>query len=395
MVNASQQIVVAFFWLLIQSTVASEDVFRLFFRYGFGDGQIGDPNSEPTEEDIKGLMCVTNKFLTDSLTNYTKNQGMEIFATEIDWGFEDWIYNGTEPEAPRNVPVIVNFTATVDTPEGMTPPTNQELWDATKYFDYFGYIMDYIWNIEGENFFKNTRGLWYEPEIIPPLSGQIPQNTDCPAPETAAPSRDQKFNLTTLSPTVLPSIAPSLAPSLISLSPSVGATTAPPVSRGGGLNLQTMSPTRPEDEMVYFTIQIDFFAGKEKQPTKPEIEKMMCKANQFFEKTLKEKVNPDVTVYATNIDWEWDPKAALPSVIEFFADARNSDGSHVPAVDVFSAMEQVDVKGFVESFVWESEPYKENIFYQTEDIFFAGSYTGSPNPPAPHPGKLQKVDNCS
>ena len=156
-----------------------------------------------------------------------------------------------------------------------------------------------------------------------------------------------------------------------------------------------MAPTKPEDEMVYFTIQIDFFAGKEKEPSQVDIEAMMCKTNEFFLKTLKEATkNEGVTVYATNIDWEWDPKAALPSVVEFFANATYPDGSHVPAVDVFTAMEKVDVKGFVQDYVWMAEPLKENQFYQTEDIFFAGSYTGSKNPPSPHQGKLEKA-TCS
>jgi hypothetical protein len=173
------------------------------------------------------------------------------------------------------------------------------------------------------------------------------------------------------------------------------APTAP--KRGTTLDLTstTLAPTSASDEMVYFTIQIDFFAGKEKEPTQAEIEAMMCKTNEFFMKTLKNWTkNEMIDVEATNINWEWDPKAALPSIVEFFADATNPDGSHIAAIDVFQAMEQVDVKAFVQDYIWQSEPLKENEFYQTEDIFFAGSYSGSSNPPAPHVGKLAKA-NCA
>jgi len=141
--------------------------------------------------------------------------------------------------------------------------------------------------------------------------------------------------------------------------------------------------------MVYFTIQIDFFAGQEKEPTDEEVKAMMCKTNEFFRKTLRDSIDPSIQVEATNINWEWDDKAALPSVVEFFADAEYADGRHVPAEEVFNVMEKVDVKQFVQDYVWMSEVYKENVYYQTEDIFFAGSYTGSPNPPEPHPGKIQ------
>ena len=71
-------------------------VCRLSLRYGFGDGQIGDPDGEPTEEDVKALMCKTNEFFTESIQNYTEKPEVEFYATEISYGFEDWIYNGTE-----------------------------------------------------------------------------------------------------------------------------------------------------------------------------------------------------------------------------------------------------------------------------------------------------------
>ena len=173
--------------LIVSSSVgvvkANEEVFRMFFRYGFDQGQIGDPDGQPSENDIKALICATNDFLTESLQNYTKKDTVEVKAVEIDWGFDDWIYNGSEPEAPRNVPVIVNFTTQVYDTEGGTPPTNQELWEATKYFDYFGYIMNYLWTIPQPNFFTDTRGLWYEPFIQPPVTGKMAQNDQCPAPE--------------------------------------------------------------------------------------------------------------------------------------------------------------------------------------------------------------------
>lgn len=162
--------------------VSAEDVFRLFFRYGFADGQIGQPGAEPTEADIKGLMCATNSFFTDALQNATNSDKVEVFATDITWDYEDWIYEGEEPEAPRNVPVIVNFTAKVMTSDGSPAPTNQDLWEETKYFEYFTYIRSYIWQIQGDNFFKGIRGLWYEPLIQAPEQGQIPDNDMCPSP---------------------------------------------------------------------------------------------------------------------------------------------------------------------------------------------------------------------
>ena len=202
------------------------------------------------------------------------------------------------------------------------------------------------------------------------------------------------FELQSERPSTSPSTNPTDSQRATTLDLQTELPTVRPTEAPVGRNtVLTLAPTLKEDEMVYFTVQVDFFAGREREPTDTEIEKMMCQTNKFFEKTLKEKIDPNVVVYASNIDWEWDDKAALPSMVEFFADARYADGKHVPAEEVFNVMEQVDVKQFVQDYVWMSETYKENVFYQTEDIFFAGSYTGSPNPPEPHPGKVEKF-NC-
>jgi len=165
-----------------QTTSDTDEIFRMFFRYGFDNGKIGDPDGQPTEADVKGLMCATNEFLTNSLQNYTKSDVVNVNAVQINWSYEDFIYNGSEPEAPRNVPVIVNFTAQITTADYSTPPTNQMLWEATKYFDYISYIQDYIWKIPNQNFFTEARGLWYEPFIQGPVTGQLADNDQCPAP---------------------------------------------------------------------------------------------------------------------------------------------------------------------------------------------------------------------
>jgi hypothetical protein len=168
--------------LLVLAAIAEgqSDVFRLFYRFGFDQGRVGDPKGAPSQNDIEGLMCATNEFLSESMQNYMENDAIQIYTAEINWGFEDWIYNGSEPEAPRNVPVVVNFTAVATTNDGSEVPSNDDLWEATKYFDYFAYIKNFVWNVEGQNFFKDTRGLWYEPFIEPSITGQMSESSKCP-----------------------------------------------------------------------------------------------------------------------------------------------------------------------------------------------------------------------
>jgi len=225
----------------------------------------------------------------------------------------------------------------------------------------------------------------------------------------ADPGRADKLTVETTSPTMTPTKAATTTPP--TATPSAGPTVKPQVPAMGGIGIppanerptatgrataldlgSTMAPTTQADEMVYFTIQVDFFAGHEAEPQTEDIKAMICQAQKFFAKTLQTAVSPDVTMQAYNIDWEWKDNAALPSIVEFFADVRTADGAHVPAATVFAEMEKVDVKQFVQDYIWMSEVYKENIFYQTEDIFFAGQYSGSPNPPDVGEGKIQVVE---
>ena len=180
MTKARSHLYLSFLFLLLATVDGQSDVFRLFYRYGFDEGRIGDPRGIPSQADVEAMICATNRFMTDELQNYTKNNAVQVFATEVSWDSQDWIYNGIEPEAPRNVPVIVNFTATVMTMDGSDTPSNQILWEATKYFDYFSYIMNYLWEIPGQNFFHEAQGIWYEPFIQYPVQGQIRESSKCP-----------------------------------------------------------------------------------------------------------------------------------------------------------------------------------------------------------------------
>ena len=185
MMKGQRHLCLSFLVSLFAVVDGQSEVFRLFYRYGFGEGRIGDPQGSPSQADVEALICATNKFMTDELQNYTDNDAVQVFATEVSWDFQDWIYNGEEPEAPRNVPVIVNFTATVTTSDGSETPSNQKMWEATKYFNYFSYIMNYLWKIPGQNFFRDTQGMWYEPFIQEPVQGQIRESPQCPgAPQS-------------------------------------------------------------------------------------------------------------------------------------------------------------------------------------------------------------------
>jgi len=194
--------------LLAASTTAQSEVFRMFFRYGFGHGKIGDPTGLPSKDDVEGLICATSDFLSISMQNYTHNPAVRVTATEIDWGFDDWIYNGSEPGAPRNVPVVVNFTTVLSTIDESVVPSHQDFWEATKYFDYFHYMANYVWKIPERNFFLDTKGMWYQPFIQSSVSGMLSESPLCPG----IPGSPSAGRVSTVQPLSGPTNSPIASP---------------------------------------------------------------------------------------------------------------------------------------------------------------------------------------
>lgn len=154
-----------------------------------------------------------------------------------------------------------------------------------------------------------------------------------------------------------------------------------------------MAPTRKEDELVYFNVQMGFFDGMGREPEADEVEAMICQTNNFFKETIVEATNdPNVVSYATNIDWEYDPDDRLPMTVYFTSHTSDGQGNVIPSADMYNyILKHADAKSLVKDFIWNSEPYPINIFYQTEDILLGGSYSGARIGRPLVPGKLARA----
>jgi hypothetical protein len=154
-----------------------------------------------------------------------------------------------------------------------------------------------------------------------------------------------------------------------------------------------LAPTSEDEELVYFNIKIDFFAGMGGEPKANEIEAMICQTNKFFQAAMRNMTkDPDLQSYATNIDWLYDASQPLSVVIYFTSHTTFGDGSVVPAEDVYNyILKQADAKLLVTDYIWQSEPYPDNVFYQTEDILLGASYSGAKTGRDIAPGRLEKA----
>ena len=144
---------------------------------------------------------------------------------------------------------------------------------------------------------------------------------------------------------------------------------------------RTVAPTTPEDEMVYFRIQIDFFDGMGMNPSMDDVIGMICQVNRFFKDSFRaSRQDPGIESYATNIDWDYEPDEQLPFSIYFTSHTKDGQGKTVPAKEVYDyILGGADAKLLVTDYIWNSEPYPTNQFYQTEDIGLSGIYSGASN----------------
>jgi hypothetical protein len=154
-----------------------------------------------------------------------------------------------------------------------------------------------------------------------------------------------------------------------------------------------MKPTTEDEEMVYFNFKMGFFEGQAREPKADEIEAMICQANGWFEESIRDlATDPNVESYATNVDWEYKPSDSLPLTVWFTSHTTDAEGKMLPVEDVYEyILKGADAESLIKEFIWQSEPYTTNIFYNTKDILLGGSHNGAKQGRRIVPGKLARA----
>lgn len=129
---------------------------------------------------------------------------------------------------------------------------------------------------------------------------------------------------------------------------------------------------RPSDA-ASFTFSFDFDDEYEREPTKEEVEAMICRTNAFFQRILRDELeDPSIVSYAININWNYNPADKYSSVVQFTSLSLNGDGSHINGSTVFHVMELADMQFFLEFYILNAIPLEKNIYFYSEDVFFSG-----------------------
>ncbi|CAB9517749.1 expressed unknown protein [Seminavis robusta] len=127
-------------------------------------------------------------------------------------------------------------------------------------------------------------------------------------------------------------------------------------------------------DLANFEIKFEFEDDKKREPTRDEIEAMICEANKFFQKSIREGLkDPSIISYANNIDWTYNSVDQFSAVVTFTLLSLYGDGSHVRGNDIFTIMEGADVQFLTEKYILNAVPLEQNVFYFSKNLFFSGS----------------------
>ena len=128
------------------------------------------------------------------------------------------------------------------------------------------------------------------------------------------------------------------------------------------------SDTTDNTVSIAATLSFSFFPNSQvKPPTKDEVDSLMEQTHLFFSQVFQDTYNDafgklDLVVS----DTVYEEDDILPINITFTSAVEFTISETLPTPqDIFSVMSKVDVQTYIRSYVWQSEPFGSNLFFQT------------------------------
>lgn len=428
--------------LLSTSTVNSQtspsEIVRFNFRFAFFDDD-QTPLSDVMKDDVEGVLCQTQYFLSQLVQNATQTKSVHAKATEINWGF----YEGAD------MPMHINFT--VEFTDAMVEGDVNDIDDSIlieqmEKLEKPGlekFITDWVWKSDPQksapdrndgNFFHNANRMEFDGIKQAPVRGQL-EEAECP--ETGAPTMAPTISAAPTGVEIpanetedIPVVdddddgIPDPSPEAGAEGPAGGPVDNPneppaagagaadgsepsenPIGPGGPMSRADWPFGDNYDDvaelaaMADFSLSFSMFQNHEDPPTINEVNALMCQVNEYFTENLRRKLM-DGTIHskAVFIDFFFDEGGKGSSqediAVNFTAFAYYGSDEHdqVAVQDVFEAMslQPQELKDMVENYVWKSEPEQENIFFHTESLGLSAGVGKEMNPNA----MLIEADGC-
>ena len=151
------------------------EIVRWSFRFGFFDNDWGQANI--IQDDVEGVICQTQYFLSELVQNATATKTIHAKATEIDWGyFED-------QDLPAQINFTLEFLGDLE-PENVTW-INEVVIPEMEELGQLGlqnFITNWVWMAEplGINVFAHTDQMAFDGVVQGHVEGAL-QEVECPA----------------------------------------------------------------------------------------------------------------------------------------------------------------------------------------------------------------------
>ena len=137
-----------------------------------------------------------------------------------------------------------------------------------------------------------------------------------------------------------------------------------------------------------YAFEDDGTLADDREPTRKEIEAVLCETNVFYSKALqKELANPKLAVITKEADYAFDdylfqPKdseafVAMPANINFTLAFITMDNSTLPSlVDILQILPTLDLNAYLTNYVIRAAPYTRNFFYEARGVHWKSQLVG-------------------
>lgn len=264
----------------------------------------------PSKNDIEALMGQVSSFFSKEFQGVFDDAFIRFEATAYDTAFDD----------QTSLPIVISFAAKAYFTSEETAATVEDMFGLMAGADFQKFIRSYAWQTEpfGETLFFQTLRVSFGEARSPPTNDQVGQSDG---------SQEEAVQRVTA-------------------------------------NAKMQFSFFPDTQM--------------REPTKAEVNGLVKQARFFFTKVFESQFDDFVRFGAVASATNYTEGGTLPitlslDVSAFFGlkdgngNANNNNDDHTPE-EVVAAMKNAQLTDFIQNYVWASEPFSENIFYETMHV---------------------------
>lgn len=303
--------------------------------------------------EIEALMCEAKVYFTNYLRLKVGDERLEVSVKNI-----EWTYNG-DCETPINVLFSIDATHG----DGSSA-SSDDIYQSLKLGDddLLDLIQNYIIKSHPVevNVFAHTNQLTFEGTMGSDITlpeGKIAEAI-CTVVKAPAPAPDGPSRIGTLTPLLAkPNKHCWNTHNCVAIASLA----------------TTPSSSTDSTKKASYQLAFGFYSGKAREPSMAELNAFICQTNQYVEKMLQDSTGDhQLVAHAVNIDSTYMIDCPSPVTVTFEIESKFGNGSSVPSHEVFQLLRLGDdeLKTYLQEYVWNSQPSKENVFYSANQVSF-------------------------